>query len=148
CKICTEPTEINGGWCLGRRPAEVKVASRGSRSASETPMSKSTSRVARTCRQAASARPPMTAIGAWNGSRLTQTCFRAFRTASAATRTAPAVKLFEEMTHGPIMLRHLLGVPLAVGGAPVATGADLAAQPGQQELLTGIQPLRPKFNAP
>ena len=111
-------------------------------------MSKSTSRVARTCRQAASARPPMTAIGACNGSRLTQTCLRAFSTASAAKRTAPAVKLFEEMKHGPIMLRHLLGVPLAVGDAQVAAGADLAAQPGQQELLTGIQPLCPKLDAP
>src|SRR5262249_19104872 len=70
----------------------------------------------------------------------------AFRTTSAATRTAPSVELLEEMTHGPVMLRHLLGVPSAVGRAYVTAGADLAAQSGPQELLTGIQPRRPKFD--
>jgi hypothetical protein len=34
------------------------------------------------------------------------------------------------------MLRHLLGVPSAIGRTYVTTGADLAAQSGQQELLT------------
>src|SRR5262245_41600540 len=90
----------------------------------------------------------MTAIGACNGCRLTQTCFRAFRTTSAATRTAPAVELLEEMKHGPVMLRHLLGVPPAVGRTDIATGAGLAAQAGQQELLTSIEPLRPGLDAP
>src|SRR5262249_43021584 len=115
---------------------------------SGTPMSKSTSRVARTCRQAASARPPITAIGTCNGRRLTHTCFRAFRTTSAATRTAPAVELFEEMKHGPVMLLHLLGVPRAVGRTDVTTGPDLAAQSSQQELVAGIQPLRPELHPP
>jgi hypothetical protein len=89
----------------------------------------------------------MTAIGACNGSRLIQTCFSPSRTTLAATRSAPAVKLFEEMEHGPIMLRHLLCVPLAVGSTHVAAWADPAAEPGQQELLTGIQPIRPELDA-
>ena len=52
------------------------------------------------------------------------------------------------MKHRPIVLRHLLGVPLAVGGAPVASRADLAEQPGHQELIAGIQPLRLELDTP
>jgi hypothetical protein len=69
----------------------------------------------------------MTAMGACNGSRLAHTCFRAFRRTSEATRTAPAVKLFKKMEHRPIMLLHLLDIPLAVGGMQVAIGANLSA---------------------
>jgi hypothetical protein len=47
-----------------------------------------------------------------------------------------------------MMLSHVLGIPLAVGGAQVAVRANLAAQTGQQKLVTGIQPLSPELDAP
>src|SRR5438067_13664979 len=127
-------------------PAAVICWNSPPRAAGSMPISRSTSRVARTWPQAATARPPITAIGRFSGTTVRHTCSSATRTGLAAM-LAPLLELFHQMNHHRVMFGHLLDVPRPVRRTPIAVRTDAPAQPTSEELVAYVHPLHPQRDA-